>query len=136
MIFFSIALDESTDLSNTAQLAIFIRGVDDDFNVTEELLELVPMKGTTTGADILEAVEEAISSFGLNWENLTAPTTDGAPAMVGVNTGFVGLLRKKLKKPDLPAIHCFTHQEALCAKSLKMNHVMSVVTRAVTTDIT
>ena len=48
MIFFSNALDESTDLSNTAQLAIFIRGVDDDFNVTEELLELVPKKGTTT----------------------------------------------------------------------------------------
>jgi len=89
------------------------------------------MKGTTKGADVLEAVEEAVSSLGLDWEKLTAPTTDGAPAMVGVNNGFVGLLRKKLKNPDLPAIHCFTHQEALCAKSLKMPHVMSVVTRIV-----
>ncbi|CAK1586469.1 unnamed protein product [Parnassius mnemosyne] len=31
---FSIALDESTDLSDTAQLAIFIRGVDKKFTVT------------------------------------------------------------------------------------------------------
>ncbi|GBP40060.1 General transcription factor II-I repeat domain-containing protein 2 [Eumeta japonica] len=36
---FSIELDESIDLSDTAQLAIFIRGVDKEFTVTEELLE-------------------------------------------------------------------------------------------------
>jgi hypothetical protein len=32
---FSIAVDESTDITNTAQLAIFIRGVFDNFKVTE-----------------------------------------------------------------------------------------------------
>ena len=37
---FSIALDESTDASDTAQLAVFIRGVDVDFNITEDLLTL------------------------------------------------------------------------------------------------
>jgi hypothetical protein len=37
---FSIALDESTDSSETAQLAIFIRGVDTNFNYVEELLSL------------------------------------------------------------------------------------------------
>jgi hypothetical protein len=37
---FSIALDESTDSSDTAQLAIFIRGVDTNFNYVEELLSL------------------------------------------------------------------------------------------------
>ncbi|GBP38868.1 General transcription factor II-I repeat domain-containing protein 2B [Eumeta japonica] len=34
---FSISLDESTELSDTAQLAIFIRGVDKEFTVTEWL---------------------------------------------------------------------------------------------------
>jgi hypothetical protein len=37
---FSIAVGESTDITNTAQLAIFIRGVFDNFEVTEELLDL------------------------------------------------------------------------------------------------
>jgi hypothetical protein len=48
---FSIALDDSTDsnASDTAQLAIFIRGVDADYKITEELLALRPSKGTTTG---------------------------------------------------------------------------------------
>jgi hypothetical protein len=37
---FSIALDGSTDSSDTAQLAIFIPGVDTNFNYVEELLSL------------------------------------------------------------------------------------------------
>jgi hypothetical protein len=45
---FSTALDDSTDASDTAQLAIFIREADADFNITEELLALQPLKGTTT----------------------------------------------------------------------------------------
>lgn len=36
--FFSLALDESTDISSTAQHLIFIRGVTQDFEVLEELL--------------------------------------------------------------------------------------------------
>ena len=37
--FFSLALDETTDLTNTAQLAIFIRGVTSDFKI-QDLLSL------------------------------------------------------------------------------------------------
>ncbi|CAN7950646.1 unnamed protein product [Ixodes hexagonus] len=46
---FSIAVDESTDITDNAQCAIFVRGIDKNLNVTEELLDLIPMKGTTTG---------------------------------------------------------------------------------------
>lgn len=35
--FYSLALDESGDASDTAQLAIFLRGVDKDFIITEEI---------------------------------------------------------------------------------------------------
>jgi len=44
-----LSVDESTDITNTAQLAIFILGVFDNFDVTEELLDLIPMADTTTG---------------------------------------------------------------------------------------
>ena len=50
---FSIALDESTDSSGTAQCAVFIRIVDCQLNVTEEFLDLIPLKGTATGNDLL-----------------------------------------------------------------------------------
>ena len=48
-VYFSIALDESTDNSDTAQLAIMVRGVDQHFNVTEDLLTLGSLHGTQNG---------------------------------------------------------------------------------------
>lgn len=70
---FSIALDESTDLSDTAQLAI--RGVDKEFTVTEELLALQPIKGTTTREDIFIEVQKVFTSFGLPWSKLIGVCT-------------------------------------------------------------
>ena len=51
---FSIAIDESTDTTDTAQLAEFVSGVKGDFYVVENFVQLLPMMGTTTGADILK----------------------------------------------------------------------------------
>lgn len=41
---FSMALDESTDVEDTAQL-LFIRGIDDNFEVTEELASINSLHG-------------------------------------------------------------------------------------------
>ncbi|GBO99608.1 General transcription factor II-I repeat domain-containing protein 2A [Eumeta japonica] len=76
---FSIALDKSTDLSETAQLTIFIRGVDKKFTVTEELLALQPLKGTTTGEDVFNEVQNVFTNFGLPWSKLVGVRTDGVP---------------------------------------------------------
>ena len=51
-ITFSVAINESADVTDTAQLCVFIRGVDESLTVGEEFLELVPMKDTTTACDI------------------------------------------------------------------------------------
>jgi hypothetical protein len=42
-----LAIDESTDVSDTAQLDILVRGIYNGFIVTEELAALMAMKGTT-----------------------------------------------------------------------------------------
>ena len=48
--FCSITMDESTDINDTAQLLLFIRGVDEDFAITEELACMRSLKGTTAGS--------------------------------------------------------------------------------------
>ncbi|GCC25072.1 hypothetical protein chiPu_0003477 [Chiloscyllium punctatum] len=54
--FFSLALDESCDVCDTAQLLIFVRGITTDFKITEELAAMQSMKGTTTGNDLFTEV--------------------------------------------------------------------------------
>uniref|UniRef100_A0A3B3UV06 DUF4371 domain-containing protein n=1 Tax=Poecilia latipinna TaxID=48699 RepID=A0A3B3UV06_9TELE len=115
--FYSIACDESTDATDTAQLLIFLRGVDDNFCCTEELLDMMSLKGTTTGKDIFEAVSEAVEKMGLKWDKLCGVTTDGAPAMTGERKGMASLVCAKVKESG----------EALCVKTVQLGDVMNTV---------
>lgn len=132
-ISYSLAVDESTDRTDTAQLSIFIRGVDTQLSVTEELLDVRPIHGTTTGKDIFTQVEQSVNKMELPWNKLVGLTTDGAPAMCGEVRGLVGLTRKAMGHTgeNLVVYHCIIHQEALCGKVLGMEHVMTVVTKTV-----
>ncbi|KAI6652455.1 General transcription factor II-I repeat domain-containing protein 2A-like [Oopsacas minuta] len=128
--FYNLALDESTDVSDTAQLTIFVRGVTENFEIIEELLDLCPMKGTTTGQDIFNVVKHVFTKFKLADEKLSGLTTDEALAMTGKHKGFVSLMLKSMTSPVM-AYHCIIHQEQLCAKILDMKHVMENVVNTV-----
>ncbi|XP_074478848.1 sialic acid-binding Ig-like lectin 14 [Sebastes fasciatus] len=68
--YFSLALDESCDVRDTAQLLIFIRGISTDFKITEELAAMQSMKGTTTGSDLFTEVNACLDKLGLKWDKL------------------------------------------------------------------
>ncbi|GBP22285.1 General transcription factor II-I repeat domain-containing protein 2B [Eumeta japonica] len=84
---FSIVVDESTDLSDTAEITILIRGVDKKFTVTEELLALQPLKGPTTGEDTfvdgrtLRARRAGAPSAPLNADAVAASAGDAGLAV-------------------------------------------------------
>ena len=125
--FISLALDESTDISDTVQLAVFIRGVDIKFNITEEFAYLAPMKGTTTGKDLYQELKEVMKKLNIPMEKISGISTDGARAMSGRIKGLSGLFYNEFKRVtgnDLIVCHCLLHQEVLCSKILKMQNVI------------
>ncbi|XP_076864060.1 general transcription factor II-I repeat domain-containing protein 2A [Brachyhypopomus gauderio] len=131
--FYSIACDESTDPTDTAQLLIFLRGIDDDFSISEELLDLRSLTGTTTGKDIFEAVSVAIENMSLPWDKLCGVTTDGAPAMTGERNGMASMVCRKVREAGGEAVklHCIIHQEALCARAAQLGNVMATVVKTI-----
>ncbi|XP_073423395.1 general transcription factor II-I repeat domain-containing protein 2-like [Dendrobates tinctorius] len=132
--YFSLALDESNDIRDSAQLLIFIRRTNDYFKVTEELAALQSIKGTTTGEDIYEKVCQTVNGLELDWAKLASVTTDGAPSMVGSKKGVIARINQEMDKHNHShpiAIHCLIHQQALCSKSLKWDSVMKIVVSCV-----
>lgn len=99
------------------------------------MVGLIPMKSTTTGADILEALLKCTTDMKLNLSKLVCVTTDGAPNMVGEKKGVIALLQSHMEglgiKHQVRKVHCIIHQEALCAKYSNFKDVMDVVVRAV-----
>ena len=120
-------MDKSIDCCDTAQLVIYIRGVDKDFNIGEELAVMKSMKGRTTGKDIYtESIKHVNKKLAYNFTKLVAICTDGAQAICGKNTKAVSLIQEVIKRRVITH-HCIIHQQALCDKILKFDIVMPVV---------
>ena len=94
---FSIALDESTDIQDTAQLLIYLRGIDGNFEITEELLSMESFKDTVTGKDLYNSVINSLIRSGLRLNKLASITTDGAPSLTGKHSGLAKLMNDKIK---------------------------------------
>uniref|UniRef100_A0A8C3THQ5 Uncharacterized protein n=1 Tax=Chelydra serpentina TaxID=8475 RepID=A0A8C3THQ5_CHESE len=97
---FSLALDDSTDIKDTAQLLIFVRGI-----------------GTTKGSDLYKRVFGCLEYLKLPWSKLVNVTTGGSPNLTGKNVGLLKRIQDKVKEDDSDKevifLHCIIHQEAL-----------------------
>ncbi|KAL1231884.1 Uncharacterized protein TSPI_04830 [Trichinella spiralis] len=98
-LFFAISCDESTDQANCAQLIVYARFIANN-TIEEELLFSEPLKTTTKGADVFQAVSKFFEVNGLMWEKLVGVCTDGAPAMLGSRSGFVKMALVAKTLPD------------------------------------
>ena len=110
----SLAIDESTDITDNAQLLVYVRFLHKEKKeMCEDLLGLMPLETNTRGEDIYEVIKEMLTKRKINLKQVVSVTTDGAPAMVGREKGAVA--RMKQDNPDLIAYHCIIHQTVLCA---------------------
>ena len=114
--FCSLASDESTNIRDVAQLSIFLRGIDDNFRVFEELLSLESLHGKTRGSDIFDKVKSCLQNLQIDSSELISVFTDGALSMVKEVAGATTLLEKFLNCPLLK-YQCIIHQESLYGKT-------------------
>ncbi|XP_014460030.1 general transcription factor II-I repeat domain-containing protein 2-like [Alligator mississippiensis] len=132
--YFALALQESC-VKDPAHFLMFIRGISKNFELTEELASVQSMEGTTTGKDLLEAVNQCMSKLEVDWKKLVCVTINTNPNLTDKHTGLLKSIQDQVKETNpeqnIIFLHCSIHQEALYRSVLKLSTVMDTVTKLV-----
>lgn len=128
--FYALQLDESTDISNDANLLCYVRYEHND-SISEDLLFCMPLPTHTTGEAIFEVLNNFMSTHEIPWEKCVAVSTDGARAMTGTRIGLQARVKKM--NPSIIWHHCCIHREALAAKNMpeKLKMVLDDIVQVV-----
>ena len=110
---FSLQIDESTDISDDAQLLVYVRYLGEN-TLEEEFLFCKALETTMRGEDMFS--DSFMNKEGLEWRNCSSICSDGAPAMLGSCKGFTA--RVKEINPTVLISHCFVHGENLASRRL------------------
>ncbi|XP_035209965.1 general transcription factor II-I repeat domain-containing protein 2-like [Stegodyphus dumicola] len=124
---FSLQLDESTDIVDTTQLTVFVRMVFDNFEVRENLMKIRPLTERITGQAIFLIVNDLINSENIPINKMVDLATDGSPAIVGRENGFIIIFHKDNSFPKVMSYHYVIYQEPLFGKFLSIKNLMKTV---------
>lgn len=123
---YTIMMDETTDISNTEQLAFVLRHIDGSLQPQEDLVGLYSLPNIKADT-LVSVVNDILARCGLDVANLRGQCYDGAAVMSGrVNGVSTQILAKQ---PKATYIHCFAHTlnlsvQEMCAKNSVMKNVL------------
>ncbi|XP_031332794.1 zinc finger MYM-type protein 1-like [Photinus pyralis] len=105
--YFSVLVDETTDISTTEQMSLCIRCVDPSFTFVEELfLQFIPIEDVT-GKGIATAIVDNLKRLGIDVSKMRGQGYDGAAAMSGQFNGVQAHVRALY--PQAIYVHCVAH---------------------------
>ena len=119
---FTIMVDVTTDKSNTEQMVVCLRYVDDSMEVHEEFIGLHSLESTTADT-IFITIKDILLRMGAGIQNFRGQCYDGASSMSGQKSGVA----KKIMELDHRALytHCYRRALNLAAQdSIKHNQIM------------
>ena len=103
---FTLMIDETTDLSNTEQMILCLRYVDDDLGVHEEVLGLHSLE-STSAESIVSTAKDVLLRLNLRINNCRGQCYDGASSMSGSKSGVATKILDL--EPRALYTHCYGH---------------------------
>lgn len=116
--FFSIIIDETTDLSTKEQVSVCFRYVNASFEIEETFLGFYETP-STTASSLFTIVQDVLLRFNLNIENCRGQCYDGAANVSGTITGLQS--RIKELEPRAIYVHCAAHTLNLVVQDSMQN---------------
>ncbi|XP_030751391.1 zinc finger MYM-type protein 1-like [Sitophilus oryzae] len=111
--YFSILMDETTDISRIEQLSLCVRYIDSNeqngnpvYIMREDFLQFVQVH-STTGNDLATVMLECLEELKIDCTYLVGQGYDGAAAMSGSFKGVQAIIREK--HPAALYVHCSAH---------------------------
>ena len=120
--FFTVMVDETTDVSNVEQVVILLRWVSEKFEVFEEFVGLYEV--ASTGADIIYGViSDVLQRLNVAVSKVRGQCYDGAATMSGKKSGVA--TRLCAEEPRAVFTHCYGHSLNLaCGDAIKQCKLM------------
>jgi len=128
--YYSIQLDESTDLTNIAVLLVFVRYCADG-NVHDDILFCKELPTRTTADEVIRCLDTHFANKAIDWKNCVGVCTDGAASMTGIHRGVVKQIQQRAGQAKWT--HCFLHRENLATRQMspELHEIMSVAVKTV-----
>ena len=112
--FFSLQVDESTDISVTQQMAIMLRFFDNTKGCVRCVFYALESVERATAENLFQAINKYFQlPLTLSYSNLVGLGTDGVNVMLGRRNSVFSRLHAQ--QPSLVAVHCNCHIAALIA---------------------
>jgi hypothetical protein len=112
---FALQLDESTDISNEAELVEFVR-VEGKVEIVGNILFCKSLKGNATGRAVFEVINDFFNEQKIKWQWCEAICTDSEAAMTDRLSGLVSWMKKE--NNSVTFNHCVIYTQALASKKL------------------
>ncbi len=112
---YSLIADEATDVSNKEQLCISIRWVDCNFDIHEDVVELINVPKTDS-ATLTTFIKDSLIRFALPLSQCRGQAYDGASNMSGNISGVAAQIQQA--EPTAVYVHCLAHCTNLCLQTV------------------
>ena len=104
--YFTVMIDQATDLANIEQVVLVIRSVNDNLTVTEDLIGLYKTESIESSS-LVSIIKDDLLRMNLKLKYCRAQCYDGGNNMTGVRNGVAKQLTDE--EPRAIFTHCYGH---------------------------